>query len=90
MISNITTTDNVATFTYENENFEKVNFVYTTSTDQDSHKWVWEVVEVPAENGVCSYEIPEGTTAYLFETCVTSTFGQSTNIVFTDPNGDYQ
>ena len=90
LISNITTTDNVATFTYENENFEKVNFVYTTSTDQDSHKWVWEVVEVTAENGVCSYEIPEGTTAYLFETCVTASFGQSTNIVFTDPNGDYQ
>lgn len=90
LLSNITTTDNVATFTYENENFSKVNFVYTTSTDQDSHKWVWETVEVTAENGVYSYEIPEGTTAYLFETCVTATFGQSTNIVFTDPNADYQ
>ena len=90
LISNITTTDNVATFTYKNKNFSDVNFVYTTSTDKDSHKWVWETVAVTAENGVYSYEIPEGTTAYLFETCVTATFGQSTNIVFTDPNGDYQ
>ena len=90
LISNITTTDNVATFTYENENFSKVNFVYTTSTEKDSHQWVWETVEVTPVNGVYSYEIPEGTTAYLFETSVTATFGQSTNIVFTNPNGDYQ
>ena len=90
LLSNITTTDNVATFTYENKNFNRVNFVYTTSTDKDSHEWVWETVEVTEENGVYSYEIPEGTTAYLFETCVTSVFGQSTNIVFTNPNGDYQ
>ena len=90
LISNITTTDNVATFTYENKNFNKVNFVYTTSTDKDSHQWEWETVEVTAENGVYSYEIPEDATAYLFETCVSATFGQSTNIVFTNPNGDYQ
>ncbi len=90
LISNITTTDNVATFTYENKNFNKVNFVYTTSTDKDSHKWEWETVEVIADNGVYAYEIPEGATAYLFETCVTATFGQSTNIVFTNSDGDYQ
>ena len=48
------------------------------------------VVVVTEENGVYSYEIPEGTTAYLFETCVAPTFGQSTNIVFTNPDGDYQ
>lgn len=90
LIDDITTTDNVATFTYKNKNFSDVNFVYTTSTDKDSHKWEWETVAVTAEDGVYSYEIPEGTTAYLFETCVTPTFGQSTNIVFTNPNGDYQ
>ena len=90
LISNITTTDNVATFTYENQNFSKVNFVYTTSTDKDSHKWKWESIEVTAENGVYSYEIPENATAYLFETSLTANFGQSTNIVFTNPDGDYQ
>ncbi len=90
LISNITTTGNVASFTCENPNFSDVNFVYTTSTDKDSHEWVWETVAVTAENGVYSYEIPEGTTAYLFETCVAPTFGQSTNIVFTNPDGDYQ
>ena len=90
LLGDITTTNNVATFTYENKNFSKVNFVYTTSTDKDSHKWKWETVEVTAENGVYAYEIPEGTTAYLFEMCVTPNFGQSTNIVFTNPNGDYQ
>ena len=90
LISDITTTDNVATFTYKHKNFSDVNFVYTTSTDKDSHKWIWEKVAVTEIDGVYSYEIPEGTTAYLFETCVTATFGQSTNIVFTNPNGDYQ
>ena len=90
LISNIATTDNVATFTYENQNFSKVNFVYTTSTDKDSHKWKWESIEVTAENGVYSYEIPENATAYLFETSLTANFGQSTNIVFTNPDGDYQ
>lgn len=90
LIDNITVTDNVATFSYENKNFDKVNFVYTTSTDKDSHKWEWESVEVTAENGVYAYEIPESATAYLFETCVTATFGQSTNIGFTDPDADYQ
>lgn len=90
LISDVTTADNVATFTYENKNFQKVFFVYTTSTEKDSHKWEWETVELTAENGVYSYEIPEDATAYLFETYVNSTFGQSTNIVFTNPNGDYQ
>ena len=90
LIGNITTNDNVATFAYENKNFSKVNFVYTTSTDKDSHKWEWESVEVIEENGVYSYEIPEDATAYLFETCVNANFGQSTNIVFTNADGDYQ
>lgn len=90
LISDVTTVDNVATFTYENSKFNKVFFVYTTSTDKDSHKWVWETVEVTAENGVYSYEVPEDATAYLFETYIDPAFGQSTNIVFTNPNGDYQ
>ena len=90
LISDVTTVDNVATFTYENSKFNKVFFVYTTSTDKDSHKWVWETVEVTAENGVYSYEVPEDATAYLFETFIDPAFGQSTNIVFTNPNGDYQ
>lgn len=90
LISDVTTVDNVATFTYENEKFRKVFFVYTTSTEKDSHKWEWQTVELTAENGVYSYEIPENATAYLFETYVNSIFGQSTNIVFTNPNGDYQ
>ena len=90
LISDVTTADNVATFTYENKKFKKVFFVYTISTEKDSHQWEWETVELTAKNGVYSYEIPEAATAYLFETYVDPTFGQSTNIVFTNPNGDYQ
>ena len=76
LISEVTVADGVASFTYENEVFTSVKFVYTTSTDVDSHLWKWESVEVTAEGGVCSYEIPDGTTAFLFETSLIPTFGQ--------------
>ena len=90
LISEVTVADGVASFTYENETFSTVKFVYTTSTDADSHKWVWESVEVTAEGGVCSYEIPDGTTAFLFETSLIPTFGQSTEIVILDKTANYQ
>lgn len=90
MISNVAISDGVASFTYENEVFTSVKFVYTTSTDKDSHLWQWQSVEVTAQNGVCSYAIPEGTTAFLFETSLIPTFGESTEIVILDETVEYQ
>ena len=90
LISEVEISDGVASFTYENKTFESVKFVYTTSTELDSHLWKWQSVEVTAENGVCSYAIPENTTAFLFETCLTANFGQSTEIVILDKTINYQ
>jgi dienelactone hydrolase len=90
MISKVSITDGVASFTYKNEMFQAVKFVYTTSTDQDSHLWEWQSVKVSAKDGVCSYKIPENTTAFLFETGLNAQFGESTEIVFLDKTVDYQ
>ncbi len=78
---------NTAVLQYGKKRFEKVNFVYTVSTDEDSHKWEWITVEVSFKNGKYSCEIPEGVTAYLFETFADGDgqgdafFRQSTEIV---------
>lgn len=90
LIGEVSIADGVASFTYENKKFSSVKFVYTTSTDTDSHKWEWQSVEVTAENGFCSYAIPEGTTAFLFETSLLPVFGQSTEIVILNKTEKYQ
>ncbi|MBR2023465.1 MAG: prolyl oligopeptidase family serine peptidase, partial [Clostridia bacterium] len=83
-IQGISLSGNVATLNYSNAKFGVVNFVYTTSTDADSHKWTWQAVTVTAVGGVYSFTLPAGTTAYYFETMTTDdTLHQSTKIMFT-------
>ena len=73
-IGDITVSGSVATFNYTGQaKFNVVNFVYTTSTDADSHKWTWQVTTVTAKNGVYSYQLPAGVKAYYFETISTTT-----------------
>ncbi|MBO5737428.1 MAG: acetylxylan esterase [Clostridia bacterium] len=69
-----------------------VSFVYTTSTDEDSHKWRWEKQALSAQNGEYSCEIPKGATAYLFETCIKEKdedIYQSTPVYFTNDQYKY-
>lgn len=90
LVDDILVEGNTATLQYENKTFNKVYFVYTTSKDADSHKWEWESVEVTAENGVYSCEIPENVTAYLFEMETRSSLSQSTNVTIIESEVQYQ
>ena len=72
--------------------YDTVNFVYTTSMDEDSHKWKWEKQELTAQNGGYACKIPDGATAYLFETCIkekSEDIYQSTPVYFTNDNIRY-
>ena len=67
--------------------YDTVSFVYTLSTEEDSHKWKWKKQELTAQNGEYSCEIPDGATAYLFETCIKENgedIYQSTPVYFTN------
>ena len=67
--------------------YDAVNFVYTLSTEEDSHKWKWEKVKLALQNGEYACEMPQGTTAYFFETCVKEKdedIYQSTPVYFTN------
>lgn len=84
-IQGITVNNNVATLNYSNAKFGVVNFIYTTSTDADSHKWTWNAVTVYPVNGTYSFTIPAGTTAYYYETMtMDDKLHQSTKIMFTN------
>lgn len=87
--ADIVVEDNVATLQYKNKAFNYVYFVYTTSKDWDSHAWVWESVEVEAVDGVYSYEIPEGATAYLFEMQTAKYLSQSTKITLVETDMEF-
>ena len=52
-------------FETENDKFDNVQLVYTTSTDTDSHKWTFKTQLVSIKNGWCT--MPAGITAYCFE-----------------------
>ena len=52
-------------FTYKR--FDAVKFVYTTSKDEDSHKWEFISETVEPINGVYSYTLPIDTVAFAFE-----------------------
>ena len=72
--------------------YDAVNFVYTTSTDEDSHKWKWQTISVRTDCGEYACEIPNGTTAYLFETCIKEKdeeIYQSTPVYFTNNQYKY-
>jgi dienelactone hydrolase len=68
-LNGATVKDGIASLLTE-KNYDVVNYVYTTSTEEDSHKWKWEKVELSMQVGGYSCDIPEGATAYLFETCI--------------------
>ena len=59
---------NVATLDCTNATFTGVKIVYTTSKDADSHQWVWETEDLEKSGGKYSYTLPDGVTAFLFET----------------------
>lgn len=90
-IGDILVSNGVAILQTENDLFHTVNFLYTLSTDVDSHKWEWRTVPVTNIDGEYSYVIPAGATAYLFETVGDSNskdkdkyFRQSTAIYLTE------
>ncbi len=89
LVEDILVEGNTATLQYENKTFNSVYFVYTTSKDADSHKWVWESVKVEAVDGVYSCEIPENVTAYLFEMETRSSLSQSTNVTIVESDIQY-
>lgn len=69
------------TFDYEygDETYEKVYFVYTDSTAEDSHTWEWKRMEVEAVDGEYFVQIDyHELRAYFFETV--GEFSQSTPI----------
>lgn len=72
--------------------YDTVNFVYTTSTEEDSHKWKWEKVVLTLQNDGYACQIPDGTTAYFFETCIKENgedIYQSTPVYFTNNQYKY-
>ncbi len=58
---------NTVTLTNTSFNFSSVSVMYTTSTLADSHDWVF-VCDDVRMGGKYSYELPDGVTAYAFET----------------------
>jgi dienelactone hydrolase len=69
-----------------------VSFVYTTSTDEDSHKWKWQTMVLTAVDGGYACQIPDGATAYFFETCIKEKdedIYQSTPVYFTNDHYRY-
>ena len=92
-IGDVLVNNGVATLQTQNDMYHSVNFVYTTSTDEDSHKWEWRTMALINMDGTYSYEIPNGTTAYLFEVVGDSNekdkdknFRQSTPIILRETN----
>ena len=84
--------DGVATLRTGEQAYNEVNFVYTLSTDEDSHKWKWETILLTVAQGEYACKIPDGATAYLFETCQKETgepIYQSTPVYFTTDNKRY-
>ena len=67
IIDGVTVSGGVATLRYTNKRFDAVKFVYTTSKDEDSHKWEFISETVEPINGVYSYTLPIDTVAFAFE-----------------------
>lgn len=89
LFGDVVVNNGVATLQTENELYHSVNFVYTTSTAEDSHEWEWRTLSVTKTNEGYSCVIPQDATAYLFETVGDSNpkdkdgfFRQSTPVYF--------
>lgn len=67
IIDGITVKDGVATLRYKSKEFDTVKFVYTTSRDEDSHKWEFISNTVKPINEEYSYVLPEDVVAFEFE-----------------------
>ena len=88
-LGDITLDNGMATLHSSNDLFERVNFVYTISKNDNSHDWVWESTEVQKKNGCYSCPVSENVTAYYFEVMADEKkgsgdmlFRQSTKIMF--------
>ena len=66
-IHGVTQTGNVVTLDYGNKKFDKVFVTYTTSTDEDSHKWTFSTLEVKETDGKYSFTLPAGVKAFVME-----------------------
>ena len=87
-----TVKEGVASLQTGAQRYDEVRFVYTLSTDEDSHKWKWETILLTVAQGEYACKIPDGATAYLFETCQKETgepIYQSTPVYFTNDNKRY-
>jgi hypothetical protein len=67
IINGIVKDGNVITLDYETKHFDKVNVIYTDSTETDSHSWSFYTQEVQEKDGKFSFELPNFVTAYAFE-----------------------
>lgn len=53
---------------YKKGEFKNVYLTYTTSDDEDSHKWLFFKEKIQAENGAYAADLPAGVTACVIET----------------------
>ena len=53
---------------YKKGEFKNVYLTYTTSDDEDSHKWLFFKGKIQAENGAYAADLPAGVTACVIET----------------------
>lgn len=91
-LNGATVRDGVASLQTGAQRYDEVRFVYTLSTDEDSHKWKWETILLTVAQGEYACKIPDGATAYLFEACQKETgepIYQSTPVYFTNDNKRY-
>ena len=68
LLDDVSQTGNTVSLRYGTKKFDKVFITYTTSTDEDSHKWTFSTAEVKEKDGSYSFTLPVGVTAYTFET----------------------
>ncbi len=77
--------DGLIYFTVENKKCNRAYLVYTTSTEEDSHKWSFTKMEIAIDRGCV--ELPDGITAYVIEfahDAIDEGYRLSTEIVLVD------
>lgn len=68
IIDGATVANGKVTLDYKKGEFKNVYLTYTTSDDEDSHKWLFFKEKIQAENGAYVADLPAGVTAWVIET----------------------
>ena len=68
IIDGATVANGKVTLDYKKGEFKNVYLTYTTSDDEDSHKWLFFKEKIQAENGAYAADLPAGVTACVIET----------------------